>query len=84
MAGSVFFDEEDGLPRRPAQSCLKEYGERTHINRVNTLTPFSYNETQIKTVLPERNLCAVCTHTINFSRNYLLRDIKTRTCRFFS
>jgi hypothetical protein len=84
MAGGVFFDEEGGLPRRPAQSCVKEYGEKTHINEITALTPFSYNETKIKTILPERNLHAVCTHTINFSRNYMLRDIKTRVCRFFS
>jgi hypothetical protein len=84
MAGSVFFDEKDGTPMRPAQSCVKEYGEKTHINVITVLTPFSYNETKIKTILPERNLRAVCTHTINFSRTYMLRDIKTRTCRFFS
>jgi hypothetical protein len=84
MAGAVFFNERTGLAERPAQSCVKEYGEKTHINAITELTLFSYNETKIKTILPERGLGAVCTHTVNFSRSYMLRDIKTRTCRFFS
>ena len=82
MAGAVFFDEDSGLLKRPAQSCKKEYGEKTYINVITELTPSSYNETRVKTILPERNLHAVCTHTINFSQNYMLRDIKTRILRF--
>jgi hypothetical protein len=81
MAGAVFYNRDSGLLNRPAQSCVKEYGERTHINEITELSPVLYKERVIKTIYPERRLHAVCTHTINYSENYVLRDIKTRRLR---
>jgi hypothetical protein len=78
MAGAVFVSRETGALNRPAQSCVKEYGERTHINEIVELSPVSYKERIIKTICPERKLHAVCTHTINYSERYIIRDIKTR------
>jgi hypothetical protein len=84
MAGAVFLDKESGLPCRPAQDCQKDYGQKTNINEIAELNPFSYKERIIKTILPEKSLDAVCTHTINFSEHYMLRDIKTRRLKLFS
>jgi hypothetical protein len=82
MAGSVFLDKENGLFRRPAQNCLKDYGQKTNINQITELSAVSYQERTVKTILPEKSLDAVCTHTLNFSEHYMLRDIKTRRFRF--
>jgi hypothetical protein len=84
MAGAVFLDKESGLPCRPAQNCLKDYGQKTNINQIEELNPVSYKERIVKTILPEKSLDAVCTHTLNFSEHYMLRDIKTRRLKFFS
>jgi hypothetical protein len=84
MAGAFFIDKETGALNRPAQSCIKDYGEKTHINEIVELSPLLYKEKRVKTILPEHNLKAVCTHTINFSENYMLRDIKTRRFKFFA
>ncbi|MDL2228774.1 hypothetical protein LJC14_00825 [Treponema sp. OttesenSCG-928-L16] len=78
MAGALYYDEKADKLFRPAQSCIKEYGERVHINEILSLTEEEYVERMVRTVYPERSCRAVCTHTYNVSRNYLLRDIKTR------
>jgi hypothetical protein len=83
MAGAVFFNKETGLLNRPAQNCLKDYGEETNINEIIELSASSYKERISKIVVPEQSLHAVCTHTFNYSSTYLLRDIKTRRPRFF-
>jgi hypothetical protein len=84
MAGVVFINRETGILNRPAQSCIKEYGEKIHINEIIELSPVSYKERIIKTIYPERNLYAVCTHTINYSERYIVRDIKTRRLKILS
>jgi hypothetical protein len=81
MAGSVFRDESSGKLYRPAQSCVREYGECMHINEIETLNTISYKEKTVRTIFPERSLYAVGTHTINCSKTYMLRDIKTRRLR---
>jgi hypothetical protein len=81
MAGMIFRDKTTGMLNRPSQNCLNDYGKETNINEILELTPFSYKEKLVRTISPERNLCAVCTHTINYSDSYLLRDIKTRIFR---
>jgi hypothetical protein len=82
MAGAVFFNEKTGLLNRPAQNCRKDYGRETNINEIVELNTSSYNEKISRTIFPEKNLHAVCTHTYNYSDNYMLRDIKTRNVRF--
>jgi hypothetical protein len=82
MAGAVFQDKKDGNICRPAQNCLKDYGKETNINEIAELSPDTYSERLIKTIKPERKFQAVCTHTVNFSEHYMLRDIKTRKLRF--
>jgi hypothetical protein len=82
MAGSVFKNPRTGLLNRPAQSCLKEYGEKIQINEISELSTAAFRERIIAAILPERGLNGVCTHTLNHSEHYLLRDIKTRTFRF--
>lgn len=77
MAGRVF-KGKDGSLIRPAQSCLREYGQKIMINQIETLTEDEYREKTVSSILPERNYHAVCTHTYNFCDKYLLRDIKTR------
>jgi hypothetical protein len=78
MAGAVFVDPGGSL-NRPAQDCAGEYGKKIHINRIMELDQNTYREVTVETILPEKRLRAVCTHTINYSRRYTLRDIKTRT-----
>ncbi len=77
MAGRIFRDA-DGSLVRPAQSCVREYGERTVLRRIVTLTETDYAEETIETIYPESGYSAVCTHTYNRCGRYLLRDIKTR------
>jgi hypothetical protein len=83
MAGAVFFNKNNGRLTRPAQNCLKDYGKETNINEIDTLDINTYQEHIVKTIIPERHLNAVCTHTFNYSEHYLLRDIKTRRLRLF-
>jgi hypothetical protein len=80
MAGAVFRGAQ-GKVYRPAQNCLKDYGKETNINEILELTETSYKEKLIETVLPEKEMNAVCTHTLNFSEKYAVRDIKTRVWR---
>jgi hypothetical protein len=81
MAGAVYPDQRGRL-MRPAQSCVKEYGEKILINEISELSAETYREKTVKTISPEKKFRAVCTHTVNYSEHYLLRDIKTRTFRF--
>jgi hypothetical protein len=83
MAGAIFLNKNTGHLNRPAQNCLKDYGKETNINEIVELSPEFYKEHIVKTILPENYLNAVCTHTCNYSENYLMRDIKTRTLRIF-
>jgi len=76
MAGKIF--NRNGILYRPAQNCLNDYGKETNINKILALTPFDYKEELLTVIYPERKLKAVCTHTLNYSEHYLLRDIKTR------
>lgn len=78
MAGAIYRDAETGNLVRPAQSCIKEYGEHLVLNRIVELTKTSYHEEKIRMIYPEKYLKAVCTHTWNLSGKYLVRDIKTR------
>ncbi|MDR0785173.1 MAG: glycoside hydrolase family 68 protein [Treponema sp.] len=80
MAGAVFCDDSEKI-YRPAQNCLKDYGKETNINKILELTKTSYKERIAATVSPEKEMAAVCTHTLNFSENYTVRDVKTRVWR---
>jgi hypothetical protein len=82
MAGAIFRDRGSGALIRPAQNCLKDYGKETNLNEIVELSPSGYRERIIKTISPEKSLHAVCTHTINISEHFMLRDIKTRRSRF--
>jgi hypothetical protein len=82
MAGSCFL--KNGILYRPSQDCLKNYGNKTNINRIIELTPSSYKEEIIRTIYPEKEIHAVCTHTINYSSKYMLRDIKTRRLKILT
>ncbi|GHV69799.1 hypothetical protein AGMMS49928_13920 [Spirochaetia bacterium] len=84
MAGSFFINSKTGFFNRPSQNCIRDYGKETNINEIIELTDQSYRERKVKTILPEKDLFAICTHTINHSENYILRDIKTRRFRFFA
>jgi len=81
MAGLIFRDQTSGEIFRPAQSCAKEYGEETHLNRITSLTCDTYREETIATIKPEKEFHAVCTHTFNKCDKYIVRDIKTRRFR---
>jgi hypothetical protein len=81
MAGNVF--SKNGKLFRPAQNCQADYGKEVNINEIIELGPFSYKEKLTATIKPEKKYNAVCTHTINYSRNYILRDIKTRKSKVF-
>jgi hypothetical protein len=82
MAGAVFVDPASGKLCRPAQNCLKDYGQSVTVNEIDELSPKIYREHVIKTILPEKNLHAVCSHTLNYSERYMIRDIKTRFFKF--
>jgi hypothetical protein len=84
MAGAVFRNPQTGLLNRPAQSCLKEYGEKVRLNEITELSPAAFRERTIAVIVPEKSLGGVCTHTFNYSEHYLLRDIKTRRLRFLA
>jgi hypothetical protein len=77
MAGKMYRDE-NGLLVRPAQYSKGDYGQRIVLNRVETLSTTEYREKTGKTVFPERELKAVCTHTWNPCGPYVFRDIKKR------
>jgi hypothetical protein len=81
MAGAFFLKNE--LLYRPAQNCLKDYGKEININQVLELSPALYREKTIQTIHPERHLKAVCTHTFNSTKKYIVRDIKTRRFKLF-
>jgi hypothetical protein len=81
MAGAVVRDAQTGNLVRPAQNCLKDYGKETNLNEIIALSPLRYQERITKTISPEANLHAVCTHTINHSEHFIVRDIKTRRSR---
>jgi hypothetical protein len=49
--GTPFY--ENGALYRPAQDCSRTYGGRIIINRVLTLTPTAFHETQAATVEPD-------------------------------
>jgi hypothetical protein len=78
MAGTIFPDKE-GVAIRPSQNCSGEYGREINLNKITCLNTEQYSERIIRTIRPEQNLNAVCTHTFNYSSRFLLRDIKTRT-----
>ncbi len=77
MAGKIS-PQSDGTLLRPAQSCIREYGEHLNVNRVLELTPTTYREETVRSIYPERSLNAVCTHTYNETGRFVLRDVKTR------
>ena len=80
MGGRVFVNEK-GQILRPAQSCVREYGERLVMNRISELADDTFAEEKLFVVSPEKKLHAVCTHTWNACGNYIVRDIKTRRFR---
>jgi len=80
MAGRIFLDN-NGRMIRPAQSCVREYGESLILNLIGTLDQKHFSETKCHSYKPEGKYFAVCTHTWNQSGEYLLRDIKTRIAR---
>jgi hypothetical protein len=79
MAGAVF--QIGQKIYRPAQDCFKDYGTEVHVNEITELSTTIYKEEKRRTIKPERDLNAVCTHTINYSEHIMLRDIKTRCLR---
>jgi hypothetical protein len=82
MAGSIF--TENGKLYRSAQDCENNYGQNININAIHCLDTESFREEKIKTIRPEKEFRAVCTHTINSSSSFLIRDIKTRRFRSFA
>jgi hypothetical protein len=76
MAGNIFIKNKELF--RPAQNCQADYGREININKITELGPSVYNEKLSFTIKPDRDYGAVCTHTINYSKNYIVRDIKTR------
>jgi hypothetical protein len=81
MAGNIFIKNDRLF--RPAQNCRTDYGKEININEIIELGPSVYTEKLVETIKPEKEYNAVCTHTINYSENYILRDIKTRRSKFF-
>lgn len=81
MAGAVIRDEKTGRLVRPAQSCVREYGEHLVLREITELTKTGYGEHTIREIMPERGLHAVCTHTLNMLGALTVRDIKTRRWR---
>jgi hypothetical protein len=84
MAGTIFIDKTTGSLIRPAQNCKKDYGKEINLNEILEFTTTKYRERIMKTIKSEKKIFAVCTHTINFSENYMLRDIKTRKLRIIN
>jgi hypothetical protein len=76
MAGALFIN--NGKIYRPAQDCLKDYGQKTNVNEIIEISPDSYKEKIVKTIYPVRSLHEVCTHTLNYSEHFMARDVKTR------
>lgn len=83
MAGNIFASASGESMIRPAQDCEKEYGRSISLRRIDELSESTYRETPIETVDPEKKLRAVCTHTINRTSKYIVRDIKTRKFRLW-
>jgi hypothetical protein len=81
MAGNIFIKDKKLF--RPAQNCQTDYGKEININEITELGKSVYKEQLYLTIKPEKEYKAVCTHTINYSVNYILRDIKTRKSRMY-
>ena len=78
MAGKIECQTDAGSLTRPAQSCVKEYGEHIVLNKIIELDENKYLEKIESLIFPEKDLSAVCTHTFNRCGKYLIRDVKTR------
>lgn len=78
MAGKIELHADKGSLTRPAQSCVKEYGEHIVLSEIVDLDENKYQEKTKSVIYPEKELHAVCTHTYNRCGKYLIRDIKTR------
>jgi glycosyltransferase involved in cell wall biosynthesis len=86
-AGSWF--THGGEIYRPAQNCKLGYGGSIIINKIKYLTPEIYNEMEIHELFPdqiidENNSKAIFNgiHTMNFSRNNLIIDLKVTHFEF--
>jgi hypothetical protein len=80
MAGKIFIGS-DGIPVRPAQSCVREYGESVVLNKILVLSNTEYSELAYRTISPEAGTNEVCTHTYNPLGSIIFRDVKTRKFR---
>lgn len=79
MAGKIYRDDT-GMLVRPAQYSKDDYGQRVVLNHIDLIDTMKYRETTYKTIFPEKQLKAVCTHTWNPCGSYVFRDIKKRYC----
>jgi hypothetical protein len=64
---------------RPAQDCVRRYGERIRIYRINELTPTTYSETEVGEVACARSIQGfVGVHTLNESKGFTVIDAVRR------
>ena len=75
MAGAVF--EHDGALYRPAQDCLRGYGEAVVLHRIVRCTPTEFEEVEIRRLLPDPSgECPHGLHTVAAWGNRTLVDGK--------
>ncbi|MDD2880613.1 MAG: glycosyltransferase [Rhodoferax sp.] len=64
MAGGVF--QHNGNLYRPAQDCLQTYGAAVVIHRITELTPLTFSEVFVRTLMPDlQGPCPHGLHTLN-------------------
>src|SRR5215210_499355 len=79
-AGRLFWS--DNVLYRPSQDSSMRYGYATTINRINSLTPTEYSETEVTKILPNWDGAVLGVHTLNTFNEITVIDCLTRRRRF--
>lgn len=65
---------------RPAQDCSESYGCRLSLNRIQTLTPASFEESVVRLIAPPRHWpCRDGIHTLSGAGDWTILDAKRMT-----
>lgn len=79
-AGRIY--QHEGSLIRPAQYCATRYGYGFTLNRIIELSPESYREEVVKTVMPDWQTRLIATHTLSHHGQLSVIDGKFLRCKF--
>jgi hypothetical protein len=81
-AGRLFWS--DNVLYRPSQDSSLRYGYALNLNKINSISPTEYSETQVSKILPDWDKDIVGVHTLNTFNQITVVDCLTRRKRFRS